>query len=89
MFSLISTNTSTTVTLAVDGLTPCPVKRSDGSALAVGSLRAGMFLDVVFTGAKRLALRQCPAGRDRICRLVSGVVLGLFRERPECGEHVR
>jgi hypothetical protein len=51
MFSLISTNTSTTVTLAVDGLTPCPVKRSDGSALAVGSLRAGMFLDVVFTGA--------------------------------------
>lgn len=43
-----STNTSATVTFAPDGLTAQNIKRADGSALAVGSIQAGMFLDLVY-----------------------------------------
>lgn len=43
-----SANTSTSVTFAPDGLTAQAIKRADGSALAVGSIQAGMFLDLVY-----------------------------------------
>lgn len=39
-----SDNTSATVTFSPDGLTAANVKRADGSALAVGSIKAGMRL---------------------------------------------
>ncbi len=41
-------NTSTTVTFAPDGLTAANIKRADGSALAVGSIKSGMYLDLVY-----------------------------------------
>lgn len=41
-------NTSATVTFAPDGLTAANVKRADGSALAVGSIKNGMYLDLVY-----------------------------------------
>lgn len=41
-------NTSTTVTFAPDGLTAAPIKRADGSALAIGDIRSGMSLDLVY-----------------------------------------
>lgn len=41
-------NTSTTVTFAPDGLTAAAIKRADGSALAVGSVKSGMYLDLVY-----------------------------------------
>src|SRR5260221_6883166 len=41
-------NTSTTVTFAPDGLTAANIKRADGSALAVGSVKSGMYLDLVY-----------------------------------------
>ncbi len=43
-------NTSTTVTFAPDGLTAANIKRADGSALAVGSIANGMYLDLVYNG---------------------------------------
>jgi hypothetical protein len=43
-----ATNTSATVTLSVDGLTPAPVKRIDGSALSIGSITNGMALDLIY-----------------------------------------
>jgi hypothetical protein len=43
-----STNTSATVTFTPDGLTAGGIKRADGSALAVGSIQAGMFLVLVY-----------------------------------------
>lgn len=43
-----SANTSTTVTFAPDGLTAAGIKRADGSALAVGSIQANMFLCLVY-----------------------------------------
>jgi hypothetical protein len=43
-----STNTSSTVTFAPDGLTPAPIRRADGSVLAEGDIRAGMSLDLVY-----------------------------------------
>lgn len=43
-----SANTSATVTFAPDGLTAAAIKRADGSALAVGSITAGMFLALVY-----------------------------------------
>jgi hypothetical protein len=43
-----STNTSTSVTFAPDGLTAAAIKRTDGSALAVGSIQAGMFLLLIY-----------------------------------------
>jgi hypothetical protein len=48
MIKATSTNTSTTVTFAPDGLTAAPIKRADGSALAIGSVQAGMFLFLVY-----------------------------------------
>jgi hypothetical protein len=48
MIKAASTNTSATVTFAPDGLTAAPIKRADGSALAVGSIQAGMFLLLVY-----------------------------------------
>jgi len=44
----ISANTSATVTFAPDGLTAAPIKRADGSALAVGSIQAGVYLSLVY-----------------------------------------
>jgi hypothetical protein len=41
-------NTSATVTFAPDGLTAANIKRADGSALAVGSIKSGMYLDLVY-----------------------------------------
>jgi hypothetical protein len=41
-------NTNTTVTFAPDGLTAANIKRADGSALAVGDIRNGMYLDLVY-----------------------------------------
>ncbi len=41
-------NTSTTVTFAPDSLTAANIKRADGSALAVGDIRSGMYLDLVY-----------------------------------------
>ncbi len=41
-------NTSTTVTFAPDGLTAANIKRADGSALAIGSIKSGMYLDLVY-----------------------------------------
>lgn len=41
-------NTSATVTFAPDGLTARNIKRADGSALAVGSIKNGMYLDLVY-----------------------------------------
>ena len=43
-----SQNSSATVTFAPDSLTAQAIKRCDGSALAVGSIQAGMFLDLVY-----------------------------------------
>ena len=43
-----STNTSAAVTFAPDGLTAVAIKRADGTALAVGSIQAGAFLDLVY-----------------------------------------
>lgn len=43
-----STNTSATVTFAPDGLTAQNIKRADGTALAIGSIQAGQFLDLVY-----------------------------------------
>ncbi len=43
-------NTSATVTFAPDGLTAANIKRADGSALAVGSIKSGMWLDLVYDG---------------------------------------
>jgi hypothetical protein len=43
-----SANTSATVTFAPDGLTAAAIKRADGSALAVGSITAGMKLCLVY-----------------------------------------
>lgn len=62
-----STNTSTTVTFAPDGLTAAAIKRADGSALAVGSIQAGMFLILVYNSgtsewwAANIAPLQLPA----------------------------
>lgn len=41
-------NTSTTVTVAVDGLTAKNIKRCDGSALTVGCIKSDMLLDLVY-----------------------------------------
>jgi hypothetical protein len=41
-------NTSTTVTFAPDTLTAANIKRADGSALAVGSIKSGMYLDLIY-----------------------------------------
>ncbi len=41
-------NTSATVTFAPDGLTAANIKRADGSALAIGSIKSGMYLDLVY-----------------------------------------
>ncbi len=41
-------NTSATVTFAPDSLTAANIKRADGSALAVGSIKSGMYLDLVY-----------------------------------------
>lgn len=41
-------NTSATVTINVDALGTKTIKRADGSALAVGSIQAGMFLDLAY-----------------------------------------
>lgn len=43
-----STNTSTSVTFAPDGLTAQAIKRADGSALALGSIRANQFLFLAY-----------------------------------------
>jgi hypothetical protein len=43
-----STNTSTSVTFAPDGLTAAAIKRADGSVLAVGSIQAGMLLLLMY-----------------------------------------
>lgn len=44
-------NANATVTFAPDGLTAAGVKRADGSALAVGSIKSGMYLDLVYNSA--------------------------------------
>jgi len=44
-------NTLATVTFAPDGLTARNIKRADGSALAVGSIKSGMYLDLVYNSA--------------------------------------
>jgi hypothetical protein len=49
MIKAAATNTSAAVTFAPDGLTVAPVKRADGTALAVGSIQAGMFLLLVYS----------------------------------------
>lgn len=41
-------NSSATVTFAPDGLTAANIKRADGSALAIGSIKNGMMLDLVY-----------------------------------------
>lgn len=43
-----ATNTSATVTVAIDGLTATNILRADGSALAIGSIIADMVLDLVY-----------------------------------------
>jgi hypothetical protein len=48
MLKAASTNTNASVTFAPDGLTAAPIKRADGSALAVGSIQVGMFLLLVY-----------------------------------------
>lgn len=57
-----ATNTSTSVTIAVDGLAAQAIKRVDGSALDVGSIKAGMLLDLVYkTGDGFRAANIAPA----------------------------
>lgn len=46
-----ATNTTAAVTFAPDGLTPAPIKRGDGSALAVGDIQPGMPLDLIYNAA--------------------------------------
>ncbi len=41
-------NTSTTVTFAPDSLTAANIKRADGSALGIGSIKSGGYLDLVY-----------------------------------------
>jgi hypothetical protein len=44
-------NTISAVTFAPDGLTAAPVKKGDGSALAIGSIRLGTMLDLVYNAS--------------------------------------
>jgi len=48
MVRAAAANTSAAVTFAPDGLTAAPIKRADGGALIVGSITAGMALDLVY-----------------------------------------
>jgi hypothetical protein len=48
MVRAIADNTAVAVTIAVDGIAPKPIKRVDSSALAIGSIRQGMQLDLVY-----------------------------------------
>ncbi len=43
-----ATNTASNPTFAPDGLTARNIKRADGSLLAIGSIRSGMYLDLVY-----------------------------------------
>jgi len=48
MVRAIADNTAVAVTIAVDGIAPKPIKRVDSSALAIGSIRQSMQLDLVY-----------------------------------------
>ena len=69
-------NTSTTVTFAPDGLTAANIKRVDGSALAIGSIKSGMYLDLVYnTGSSEWRAANIePASVVGLTYLTSGTV---------------
>lgn len=72
-------NSSATVTFAPDGLTAANIKRADGSALAIGSIKSGMYLDLVYnTGSSEWrAANIAPlaaAGVGGLQFLISGTV---------------
>lgn len=64
VIQISSTNTSS-VTLSVDGLTPKPVLRNDGSALQSGDLQAGGFYSFVYDEA---------SGSFRVPEAINGVL---------------
>jgi hypothetical protein len=47
----VNANTTVAVTFAPDGLTAQPIKRADGSALAIGSIQPNMLLDLAYAAA--------------------------------------
>ncbi len=83
-------NTSATVTFAPDGLSGANIKRADGSALAIGDIRSGMMLDLVYntgssewrcaniapTGAGLASVVAYDAGQVVASTVVTTVTLG-------------
>lgn len=75
-----SDNTSATVTFAPDGLTAANIKRADGSALAIGSIKSGMRLFLCYdSGASEwrcanIAPININPGSPGIVLLASGTV---------------
>lgn len=70
-------NTSATVTFAPDSLTAANIKRADGSALTVGAIKSGMYLDLVYNSGSSewRAANISPAGVTAgIVYLTSGTV---------------
>lgn len=79
MLKATADNTSATVTFAPDGLTAANIKRADGSALAVGSIKNGMYLDLVYNSGSSewRAANIAPAtggGSGGLVFLTSGTV---------------
>lgn len=69
-------NTSTTVTFAPDSLTAANIKRADGSALAVGSIKSGMYLDLVYnSGASEW--RCANIAPSAVASVTTGFLFGL------------
>lgn len=59
-------NATTAPTLAADGNTAYPIKRADGTALAAGSIKYGMHLDLVWNAANDWrALNIAPGGASQ------------------------
>jgi hypothetical protein len=78
-------NTTVAVTFAPDGLTAQPIKRADGSALAIGSIQPNMLLDLAYApGTSEWWAKNIPP----VSVGISGVTDGSNASAGQVGEFV-